>query len=88
MEVEWCHNTIPTQNTVFPQIDLALEMYSPSNSIRSILPYKWNNDRPQIVSQLVHAQYMQSRHAPHAALCISKLTAEVLAALTTMRTIP
>ena len=35
--------------TVFPRIDFALELYSPLNSIRSILHYEWNNDRPRIV---------------------------------------
>ena len=35
--------------TVFPWIHFPLELYSPSNSICSILPYEWNNDRPRIV---------------------------------------
>ena len=45
--VPWLHHCRPCK--VFPQIDFALELYLLSNSICSIFPYKWNNDRPWIV---------------------------------------
>ena len=66
---------------VFPRIDFTLDLYSPSNSIRSIFPYEWNNDRSWIVfAVIVHTKYVQGRIAGDAVFRKSQLTAEVLAA--------
>ena len=55
-------------------------MYLPSNSICSILPYKWSNDWPQIVFAVGTCTVYASQTAAHAPFHTSQLAAEVLAA--------
>ena len=57
----------------------ALGLYSPLNSIRSILTSEIMIALEQF-SHLAQAQYTRSRSGPDAAFCISQLTAEVLVA--------
>ena len=79
------------RDAVFSQIDFALQFYSPSNNICSILPYEWNNNCPQIVFTVIAcALYRTENFSIHClkqkgiaadeASHISLLSAETLAA--------
>ena len=72
-------------------MDFTFELYSPSNNIRSILPYNRNNNRPRIVFAVTAwAQYGTENFSIHClkqngiaadeASHISMLSAETLAA--------